>query len=427
MVNLASVHYHDERVGAVFWNESRRCAEFEYDPAFVQTGRELSPILMPLRSGVVYAFPALNRDTFKGLPGMLADALPDRFGDALIDQWLARQGRNPGSYTSVERLCFQHTRSMGALTFEPAESERNQITHDLEIAQLVEATRIAIAHKSTLQATRNRQDNALLQVLQVGTSAGGARAKAVIAYNRSTKEIRSGQIDAPAGFEHWIVKLDGVQQAELRAPKHYGRIEYAYANMARACGIVMSPCELWEENGRAHFMTKRFDRNGNARIHMQTLCGIAHFDYNSPGYYSYEQLFQIMRQLKLPFSDAEQMFRRMLFHVVARNQDDHTKNTSFLMDHAGVWRLAPAYDETFCYNPNGDHTSKHQMTIQGKADGFTRDDILAVAKQISLKKPLAIIQDVNDAVSNWARFASEAGVSMAQIRRIGALHRVGML
>lgn len=426
MVNLASVHYGGDRVGAVYWNESRRCAEFEYDPAFVRSGRELSPLQMPLREGVVYAFPSLNWETFKGLPGMLADCLPDRFGDALIDQWLARQGRNPGSYTSVERLCFQHTRGMGALTFEPAESDRSPITHDLEIASLVEATRMALAKKNTLR-TKRSEERALLQVLQVGTSAGGARAKAVVAYNRITKEIRSGQMESPDGFEHWLIKLDGVQQAELRDPKHYGRIEYAYASMAKACGITMSPCELWEENGRAHFMTMRFDRSGNVRNHMQTLCGIAHFDYNAPGHYSYEQLFQVMRQLKLPFSDAEQMFRRMLFHVVARNQDDHTKNTSFLMDQAGVWHLAPAYDETFCYNPNGAHAAKHQMSIQGKLDGFTREDILAVAKQISLKKPLVILAEVEDAVRRWPQFASEAGVSLAQIRRISALHRLGTL
>ena len=424
MVDLAKVLYHNALVGLVYWDATRSAANFEYEPSFLRTGFELAPLTMPLQAGRVYSFSELNRETFKGLPGLLADSLPDKFGNALIDEWLARQGRNPGSYNSVERLCYQGVRSMGALTFEPAEKQIANTASRLEVDSLVEATQRALRQRGSLRAKVAADDKAMLAVLKVGSSAGGARAKAVVGWNAKTNEIRSGQGDLPKGFSHWILKLDGVNTQPTGASKHYGRMEYAYARMAEACGIEMSECHLMEENERAHFMTKRFDRDGNEKIHMQTLCGIAHMDFRMPSAYSYEQVFQTMRSLHLPFPQAEQMYRRMLFNLVARNQDDHVKNISFLMNAHGGWKLAPAYDLTFCYNPMGAYTSAHQLRANGKVDNFTKTDLVHVASTISLKKPMAILEQVLDGVSQWPTFAKQVGIPKAQIMRIQNLHRL---
>ena len=353
-----------------------------------------------------------------GLPGLLADALPDAYGKALLDRWLASLGRtfaNP-----VERLCYQSKRSMGALEFVPARDNYLDQPSAIEISSLVQVAAEVLSNKTDLE-TNLKEDTqeALINIIKVSTSAGGQRAKAVIAYNDMTGEVRSGQVDATEGFNHWLLKLDGVTNAALGDPQHYGKIEYAYYKMALKAGIEMTECRLLEENGRAHFMTKRFDRiGGNEKIHMQTLCGMAHYDYKMLHAYSYEQAFQVMRRLRLPYGQAEQMFRRMVFNVIARNQDDHTKNISFLMDKTGTWKLSPAYDMSWAYNPKGEWTSHHQMSINNKWDNITRADLMAVAEAMHIKKASNIIDEICDAVSMWPTIAKEYEIPSNIITKI---------
>lgn len=409
MVNLAKVFIWDKYVGAVMWDENRQSALFEYDDGFKSTGLELSPLMMPLGDRI-FSFGNLDKDTFLGLPGLLADALPDAYGKALLDKWLAMNGRtfaNP-----VERLCYQGKRSMGALEFVPAQDVHLEQKSELEISSLVEIAREVMDSKTQLNANLNdNRKEAIANIIKVGTSAGGQRAKAVVAFNENTGEVRSGQLDAPEGFGHWLLKLDGVTNASLGDPKHYGRIEYAYYLMAKNAGIEMMECRILEENGRAHFMTRRFDRlGGNEKLHSQTLCGLAHFDYKMLHAYSYEQAFQVMRRLRLPYKQAEELFRRMVFNVIARNQDDHTKNISFLMNQKGEWSLSPAYDISYCYNPKDEWTSQHQMSINGKWTDFTADDFRAVAQNIHIKNCNAIIGQVCDAVSQWKSIAKGCGI-----------------
>lgn len=426
MVDFANVKLWGSLVGVVSWDNVRRVAAFEYDPGFSRRGWEVSPLRMPFAAGVIYSFPELAPETFRGLPGMLADSLPDNFGNALINRWLAGQGRDAESYNPVERLLYQGKRGMGALEYEPAEKVTSNMATKIEIDSLVQAARYALEGKEKLD-TGLKSDEELLQIVKVGTSAGGARAKAVIAYNETTGEVRSGQLNAPEGFSHWLIKLDGVTNNRLGDPEHYGRIEYTYHKMAEACKIEMAECRLLEEGGRAHFMTRRFDRAGNReKLHMQTLCGLAHFDFNLPGAYSYEQLFQVMRSLRLPYTAAEQAYRRMVFNVVARNHDDHTKNFSFLMNKAGVWSLSPAYDVTYSYNPSGEFTSRHQMSVNGKLDGFTRFDLLQVARSMNIKKAEEIIEEVLSAVSQWPLLAAGYGIPSWQIKAIAATLRLNL-
>lgn len=420
MVTLAYVNIWNQRAGVVMWDDNTSSAVFEYEPAFERLGLNLSPIQMPLGSHRPHRFSSLSRDTFMGLPGLLADALPDAYGKALLDRWLATVGRtfaNP-----VERLCYQGKRSMGALEFEPAQDTFLETETKIEIDSLVEVAKEALNQKEQLDTNIDKdRREALINIIKVGTSAGGQRAKAVIAYNEKTGEVRSGQIEAPEGFEHWLLKLDGVTNQELGDPTHFGRIEYAYYQMAKDCGIDMMPCRILEENGRAHFMTKRFDRIGaKDKVHMQTLCGIAHYDYKMLRAYSYEQAFQIMRQLRLPYYQAEEMFRRMVFNVVARNQDDHTKNISFLMGKDGKWRLSPAYDMSWSYNPTGEWTSQHQMSINNKWTGMTADDMLTVASSMNIRKANEIIENVRDVVAHWPDYATPLGIPLPIIKEIEA-------
>lgn len=410
MITYADIYLWGQHAATVAWDENYQAGSFEYTPDFANGSLDLSPLMMPVRQRQVYQFPSLPKDTFIGLPGLLADALPDAFGKALLDRWLTSVGRtfaNP-----VERLCYQGKRSMGALEFVPAQDNYLEQGAKLEIDSLVEVAREVLDEKKKLDVNINEDTKeAIANIIRVGTSAGGQRAKAVIAYNEATGEVRSGQIDVPDGFSHWLLKLDGVTNAELGDPKHYGQIEYVYYLMARASGINMSECRLLEENGRAHFMTRRFDRlNGNEKVHMQTLCGIAHYDYKMLHAYSYEQVFQVMRRLRLPYSQAEEMYRRMVFNVIARNQDDHTKNISFLMDKHGTWSLSPAYDMSWSYNPVGAWTSMHQMSVNNKWDDITREDLLAVAKNVNIKHAGEIIEHVKDGVSRWSTFATEQGI-----------------
>ena len=422
MVILANINIWGRKAATVLWNDNTQSAVFEYDSDFALSGLELSPLQMPLQRRHAYTFASLSHDTFMGLPGLLADALPDAYGKALLDRWLASVGRtfaNP-----VERLCYQGKRSMGALEFEPAQDSFLEQGNSIEIDSLVQVAREALDGKSQLNVNLNAdRKEALLNIIKVGTSAGGQRAKAVIAFNQETGEVRSGQMKAPEGFTQWLLKLDGVTNQELGDPKHYGRIEYAYYLMALRAGIEMMPSRLVEENGRAHFMTRRFDRtDNNQKLHMQTLCGLAHFDYKLLRAYSYEQAFQVMRQLHLPYSQALEMFRRMVFNVVSRNQDDHTKNISFLMTPDGKWQLSPAYDVTWAYNPTGEWTSQHQMSINGKWTDITRSDLMAVAGSMHINRPDEIIEQVQDAVAAWPEAARKAEIPDDTMRAIQQTH-----
>jgi serine/threonine-protein kinase HipA len=415
-VETAYVRIWGKRAGAVAWDRDRGFATFEFDPVFLEQGLDLAPLRMPLdearRGSARFQFGALPVETFRGLPGLLADALPDRFGDQIINVWLARQGRSPEDFSAVERLCYTGRRAIGALEFSPVLQDGIDRSVPVEVGQLVELAQSVIDERTKLQTRFDENTtDALLDIIRVGTSAGGGRPKAVIAVNDATGEVRTGQVDAPPGFDQWLLKFDGVKDDALGDPAGYGRIEYAYHTMAIACGIHMTECRLLEEGGRAHFLTRRFDRPaGNHKLHVQSLCAMAHFDFNDAGSYSYEQAFQVMRQLRLPYEDAEQQYRRMVFNMVARNQDDHTKNIAYLMDKTGRWRLSPAYDVIYAYNPGGEWTSRHQMSINGKRDGITRNDLLAVGAEMNIKNASTIVDQVVEAVSGWAGYAKDAGV-----------------
>lgn len=427
----ASVNLWGRRIGAVSWNPARAVAVFQYDTSFLSSGIEISPIVMPVRE-TPYAFPALRRETFRGLPGLLSDALPDRFGNRLIDVWLAETGRQHEDFSPVDRLCYIGKRAVGALEFEPVIRNLNG-RNEIEIAELVDLANRVLRERSQLGGKiGSRNDRtALGNVLNVGTSAGGARPKAVLAWNPKTGEFRSGQVDAKEGFEHWILKFDGVSgNSDEELAEGYGRIEYAYHLMARETGIEMSDCRLHHEGNRSHFMTRRFDRDAKGRkIHMQSLGALRHFDFREAGAYAYEQAIQTILQMKLGMSIVEEQFRRAVFNVVARNQDDHVKNISFLMNRNGDWRLSPAYDVAYAYNPSGLWTRDHQMSMAGKRNDFEREDILRFAASSGLKKTVAnrIIDEVVSAVGNWRKAAAEAGVEKRDVQRIEKTHRTKLV
>jgi len=431
---ISKVQLWGRTIGAVSLAEGREVAAFQYDPEFAASGIELSPVVMPL-SERVYEFPALPRNTFHGLPGLLADALPDKFGNALIDAWLATQGRTAGSFSAVERLCYTGARGMGALEFSPALGPKPRKATKIEVDSLVRLAGEVLTHRADLQGHFHDagKETALQDILRVGTSAGGARAKAVIAWNRETNEVRSGQITGGDGFDYWLLKFDGVagnKDKELEDPKGYGAIEFAYYLMAKTAGITMTECRLLEENGRRHFMTRRFDRvGGGGKLHMQSLCALAHFDFNQSGAYAYEQALLTIRQLKLPMASVEEQFRRGVFNIVARNQDDHVKNIAFLMDKQGEWSLAPAFDVTYSYNPSGSWTATHQMTLNAKRDGFTMEDFEACAKAALMKRGRAatIVEEVQAAVKRWPEFAAAAKLSDEWRDKIQKTHRMSFL
>ena len=427
-MNTAWVHIWGKMAGAVAWDESTGLASFEYDPDFKKWGWELSPLKMPLtQEQKIYSFPELrqekyaNYNTFKGLPGLLADMLPDRYGRDLINLWLVQQGRPENSMNPVEMLCFIGQRGIGALEFEPATLKQNVHTFAVEMNTLVTiAAKMLSEREAFVTNLKSDEEKAMREILKIGTSAGGARPKAVIAYNEKTGEVRSGQTRVPEGFEHWLLKLDGVSDVQLGATSGYGRVEYAYYLMARDCGIEMMPCRLLEENGRAHFITKRFDREGNlTKHHVQTLCAMKHFDYNRVDSYSYEQLFQTMRELKLTYSEAEQMFRRMVFNVMARNCDDHTKNFSFILKQGGRWELAPAYDLCHAYRPGSNWVSRHALSINGKRENITRNDLMEVGRSVGNKKTKEIIDLISHTIQRWDDYATEAGVDQGKKASIG--------
>lgn len=417
-------------IGAVSWVESREVGVFQYAPDFVKSGIQIAPLMMPL-SEFPYEFPALSRDTFRGLPGLLADALPDKFGNAVIDAWLAGEGRSASSFHSVERLCYIGTRGMGALEFEPALPTTPMQSGQLEIAKLVSLASEVLSQRTQLAGRLGTKDDrkVIEDILRVGTSAGGARAKAILAWNPRTGAFRSGQVEVSEGFEPWLMKFDGVsnnRDKELADPQGYGRIEYAYYLMAVDAGIDMNPCRLHEEGGRSHFMTRRFDRGPRGqKLHMQSLGAMAHFDYNQANSYSYEQAVQIARRLGLGQQDISQMVLRALFNVMARNQDDHVKNIAFLMNREGQWSLSPAFDVTYAYAPNGSWTQRHQMSLHTKREDFDAEDLLAFAEGAGVKKGRAkdLLQRVRTAIRKWPEFAAEAGVPADQIQAIASAHR----
>lgn len=415
MVDVAKVNMFGMSVGTFRWDDRYEVVRFEYDNNFVGRGLEPSPLMMPVREGRIYSFGDLDKETFKGLPGMLADSLPDTYGRALFDKWLALTGRT--SSNPIETLCFLGKRCMGALEFEPAMDIAYDKNAKFEIDSLVNVASEALSQKSSFGVNLNDdKKTAIAEILRLGTSAGGQRAKAIIAYNKVTGEVRSGQVEAPSGFDYYLIKLDGVSAtAGFKETGNHGRLEYSFYKLAKACGIEMTECSLIEENGRAHFLTKRFDRENGKKIHMQTLCGIAHFDYRLHRAYSYEQAFNVMRALRLSYSEAQEMFRRMVFNVIVRNQDDHTKNISFLMDDSGKWKLSPAYDMGYAYNPNGRWTATHQMSINGKFDEITRDDLLTFAHQNNIKEAKNIIDEVCEVTSHWPDMAKDCGLKQGII------------
>jgi serine/threonine-protein kinase HipA len=413
-------------IGAVSLEQDENIASFQFDGSFIESRIEVSPINMRLESDRVYQFHNLNLESFHGLPSLLADSLPDKFGNALIDKWLARQGRTPQSFNAVERLCYIGDRGMGALEYLPAEGPKRATSNKIQVDQMVKLASEILSEVNDLNISfeNESKDQAMKDILQIGTSAGGARAKAVIAWNPETNEVRSGEVKTKKGFEYWILKFDGVsnnRDRELADPGGYGVIEYAYSKMAKAAGINMEECHLFEENNRRHFMTKRFDRFADGeKLHMQSLGALGHYDYKKAGAYSYEQAFMVIRHLKLSMDDTEEQFRRMVFNVIARNQDDHVKNIAFMMNKLGEWSLSPAFDITYSFNPSGKWTANHQMSINDKINHFTLDDFKACAKVTSMKRGRAekIIDDVKKVVSNWKEFAKKANVDTQHSEKI---------
>ena len=415
MVDVAKVRMFGQNIGTFVWDNSYRVARFEYDNDFVGKGIEPSPIMMPVQQGRIYSFGSLHWDTFNGLPGMLADSLPDTYGRALFDQWLTLTGRTTSN--PVESLCFLGQRCMGALEFEPATGPSSDGNMKFEIDSLIDVAREALSKKKDFGVNLDvDRKAAIAEILRLGTSAGGQRAKAIIAYNKETGEVRSGQIAAPQGFDYYLIKLDGVTaEAGFKETENFGRLEYSFSELVKNCGIEMTECSLIEENGRAHFLTKRFDRENGRKLHMQTLCGMAHYDFRLKSGYSYEQAFNVMRRLRLSYSQAQEMFRRIVFNVVVRNQDDHTKNISFLMDPSGQWRLSPAYDMGFAYNPKGAWTATHQMSINGKFDNITREDLLSLANTNNIKNASEIIDQLCETAAEWPELAKNCGVPQKMI------------
>lgn len=431
MATIAEIRLWGKPIGAVSLDDGETTARFAYDPPFLRSKIEVAPLMMPL-SERIYAFPSLNPESFHGLPGLLADALPDKFGNALINAWLIRQGRRPESFNAIERLCYTGSRGMGALEFLPSTGPSAKASKAVAVDQLVALASEILSQREGMRLSfdEDHRETALRDILRVGTSAGGARAKAVIAWNPRTNEVRSGQVELEAGFEAWLLKFDGVtgnKDKELLDPEGYGVIEYAYHLMARDAGITMSACRLFEENGRRHFMTRRFDRpDAGGKLHLQSLCAMAHYDFNLAGAYGYEQAYEVMRRLDLPMADLEEQFRRMLFNLVARNQDDHTKNIAFLMDKAGRWRLSPAFDVTYSYNPDGAWTSRHQMSVNGKRDQFELADLVVCARNAGLKRGRAatLLEQVITAARRWKDQAEDAGVPERDAEKIASVFRL---
>lgn len=424
-MDAISVELWGERVGALSWDRNRQIAGFQYDPDFLQSGIEVSPLLLPLnKRPSVFYFPELAETrTFKGLPGFIADSLPEKFGNRLLDAYLAKHGRNIDDLNPLERLCYVGTRGMGALEYQPDhESRRLNQPIPLHISDLVT---VAQAVLNDRQSANGNLEDGIETLITVGTSAGGAKAKAVIAINHETNDVLSGQADIPEGYEHWLLKFDEMENEEHATSQQIGRIEYAYSEMAFDAGINMMPCDLLHDGGQAHFMTKRFDRvDTNDKVHVVTLAGMVHADRDPPGNVGYERLFQTIRDLGLPQSDLSEMYRRMVFNICSRNHDDHTKNHAFLMFGDGSWQLSPAYDLCFSYKPGNPFIDQHQMSCNGKREHFELDDLLSAAKAADVKRPKEILEDVERAVLRWPEHAEKAGIVAARAEGIRQQHRL---
>ncbi|TLD47553.1 MAG: hypothetical protein FAZ92_00168 [Accumulibacter sp.] len=414
-----------QRVGAVAPDPRLGCYVFAFDPVWRKTGIELAPLTMPLQdTRQSFAFPELGEASYRRLPGLLADALPDAFGNALIDAWMSARGVDKSAVTTLDRLAYMGRRGMGALEFRPARGAHRESAEPLQMKNLVEAARRVVHGDLTGDV---QAQAALANIIRVGTSAGGARAKAVVAWNPKTQQIRSGQFDAAPGFEHWLLKFDGVgNDVELGAPAggaDYGRIEYAYHLMAQAAGIHMSPCRLLLESGRAHFMTRRFDRDvvdgQSIKHHIQTLCAMSHLDYKQRATHAYAQLFMTIARLELGDDAIGQAFRRMAFNVMAKNCDDHSKNFAFRLQQGGAWELAPAYDVTHAHNPRGEWTYQHLLSVNGRFAGITRADLLAEADRFGVRRPQDALKEVRAALDHWPDFARQAGLGE---KAIAAIH-----
>lgn len=423
---MIDVFLYGRKVGLLEWNARRGIAEFQYYPQFLRDGWEVAPIVMPVGRSArdrVYSFPGNRNSCFHGLPGMIADSLPDKYGNQIIDEWFAAQGVAVDDVTPLDRLCYIGNRAMGALEYRPAQDVKGLgESAVLRMDSLVDLADKVYRDREAFRQNIIQEDKSILDILRIGTSAGGAKPKAIIALDECTGEVRSGQVKAPEGFTYWLLKFDGTTFNEngykIDHPKGISNIEYAYYRMAVDCGVRMSECRLFPEADGCHFMTKRFDRtNSGEKIHMQTLAAMAHF--NRDERHSYEEAFQVMRKLKLPYADMEQFFRRMVFNVVARNHDDHTKNHSFLMDRGGRWTLAPAYDLCYSYSPTGRWTSVHQMSINGKQEGFTWSDLAETGRRMDIKDASAVITQVVDTVAGWRDYARDCGVFPDHARLIG--------
>ncbi|MEA1897219.1 MAG: type II toxin-antitoxin system HipA family toxin [Bacteroidota bacterium] len=416
MITTAYANIWNNRIGAIAWDDSTGVGSFEFIPSFLNNNWDLAPLKMPIEDalGKIFEFRELRDiNSFRGLPGLIADTLPDKYGNALIDAWLARRGRPSGSMNPIETLCFIGKRGMGALEFEPPIPKDTNRATKIEVSDLVKIANDILTGRMDFSTNLTaNEEKAMLDILKIGTSTGGARAKALITFNPKTKEVRSGQADAPKGFDHWIIKFDGVEDTQFGATYGYGRVEMAYHLMAIDSGIEMTKCKLYEENGRAHFMTRRFDRDTTeGKIHVQSFCAMQHYDFDDVTSYSYEQLFETMRMLELPYPQAEQLFRRMVFNVASSNCDDHTKNFAFIMDKKGVWNLSPAFDVCHSYKPGSTWVSQQSLSVNGKRKNISRDDFLLVAKVMNIKKAENIINQINEIVQNWKNYAGRVDVS----------------
>ena len=412
-MTLAVVNLWGTTIGYVSMEKTERFARFEYDPDFVGFGIEPAPLQMPLRERHVYQFPELQPRAFHGLPGLLADSLPDKYGHRLIDIWLAQTGRRAEDFNAVDRLCYTGARGIGALEYEPATGADAAKDRLLEVEDLVRLASLAFASKEALDTrlASDMDEQGLLDILSVSTSAGGARAKAVIAFDPETQQVRSGQLDLPDNFEHWLIKFDGVEFSGdwgIADPKGYGLLEFSYYEIARECGIDMMESRVFEENGRSHFMTRRFDRGDDGRKKfVQTLGAIAHFDYYESGLYSYEQVIMTMRRLGMSQASIEEQVRRTIFNLVGCNQDDHVKNISFIMDRQGAWQLSPAYD--MCHAEGSDFTRFHQLSLNGKTSDFSIADVKHLEDYAGLPQGRGkrILEQVVDAFAGWERRADK--------------------
>ena len=415
METVVNITLWGENVAAFAWDSNREVGVIEFYASFLKNDWDIAPLMMPLedlqRGERIFSFTNLKSKTFKGLPGLIADVLPDDYGNSIIDEWFAVKGKNV-ELTPLDRLCYIGKRGMGALEFEPVNAdELLNTSSQIEMHELVDLAKQMLDKRTSFNANLEQNKEALIDILRVGTSAGGAKPKAIIAYNEQTNEVRSGQVKAPDGFGYWLLKFDGVEGGTIKDnPLGIGRIEYAYYQMALDCGIEMMESRLMEEGQQAHFMTKRYDRSENGeKLLTQTLCGMAHYDRDER--YSYEQLFTVMRRLNLDYPDFEQLYRRMVFNIIARNHNDHTKNHSFMMNKKGTWLLSPAYDLCYTYAPSGQWTSQHQMSVNGKRDNFTLDDLIKVGTDQGVKNPSQIIKTITSVVSVWSNYASKNNVN----------------